>query len=404
MGKQENIDDIRKWMKELQSERYAIKNALLQELEEYVKQLYVTVLCTVVQYHNEQTEGQMLLLKRIVSGIGVDENVTEYMRKALEINETQMQEFRSMIGDGDIKYYFAIDALLLVALGGGEKDTYEYLAELLELLDISKRDLECLCTVAKAIVMQDGAVYDEAKNMMSEQISGLDLSAYVCSFYTGIIADSEKLVYYHSADENDSDVIELEDSFSAETVIFSNLNLDCVSDVCFYGCSRVLFFNCAVTGESGGSFVFEGCESVEIRSCKFSDFNKPVLREMCVGRVLIENCSFINCVERFSRGYDDWKAQGGVIQFIDSVDININGLNTIVNCSFNKCGTCNEHNYWSYAVISNCNCEVYNCSFRNCWGYCNGGENKDEDTNDRTLFLHDTLNQKNKFVNCANFC
>lgn len=185
MKKQDKIDDIRKWMKELQSERYAIENAALKELEEYVKQLYLTVLCTVVQYHNEQTEEQMLLLRRIICGMGVEDNVTEYMRKALEIDETQMQEFRSMIGDGDTKYYFAIDALLLAVLGSGERDTYEYLAELLELLDIHKRELECLCTVAKAIVMQDSEIYDEAKDMMSEQIHALDFSCYLSCFYEG---------------------------------------------------------------------------------------------------------------------------------------------------------------------------------------------------------------------------
>ena len=402
MGKTGNVDDIRKWMKELQSERYAIENAALQDLE-YVKHLYQTVLCTVVQYHNEQTEGQMLLLKRIISGMGVEENVTEYMRKALEINETQMQEFRSMIGDGDTKYYFAIDALLLAALGSGEKDTYEYLAELLELLDISKRDLECLCTVAKAIVMQDSAVYDEAKELMSEDIEELDFSAYVRSFYTGIIVDSEKLVYYHAVDKNNSDVIELEDSFTAEIVVFSNLNINCASDIWFQGCTRVCFSNCTITGASEGSFVFEGCESVEIRSCKFRDFNKPALQEMCVGGLLIDGCLFSNCMAKFS-DTEDWKARGGVIHLSDSLDNNIRGINRIVNSSFEECGIQQRNYVWSYAILSNCDCEVINCSFRNCWGYCKGGTEKDREDSYRTLFLHGTVNKDNKVVNSAALC
>lgn len=403
MGKQENIDDIRKWMKELQSERYAIENAALQDLEEYVKQLYVTVLCTVVQYHNEQTEGQMLVLKRIVSGIGVEENVTEYMRKALEINEKQMQEFRSMIGGEDTKYYFALDALLLSALGSGEKDTYEYVAELLELLDINKRDLECLCTVAKAIVMQDSAVYDEAKETMGENIGELDFSAYVRSFYSGIIVDSEKLIYFHSTDKTKSDVMELAWSFSAETVVFSNLNLDCSSDIFFCGCSRVLFLNCTVTGENGGSFVFEGCESIEIRSCRFRDFSRPVLREMCVGEVVIDSCTFTDCVEKFSRDDYTWRPQGGVIQLINSLDENTNGLNKIVNSSFEGCGTRNDSMGFSCALISNCDCEVINCSFRNCWGYYYK-DIKDDAYEGRTLFLNDTVNKGNKVVNSAELC
>ena len=314
-----------------------------------------------------------------------------------------MQEFRSMIGDGDTKYYFAIDALLLAVLGSGERDTYEYLAELLELLDISKYDLECLCTVAKAIAKQSSEIYDEAKAMMSEDIGELDFSAYVRSFYYGIIVDSEKLVYYHSVDKNDSNVIELERDFSAETVILSNLNLDCVSDVCFYGCLRVLFLNCTVTGENGGSFVFEGCESIEIRSCSFRDFSRPVLREMCVGEVVIDSCTFTDCVEKFSRDDYTWRPQGGVIQLINSLDENTNGLNKIVNSSFERCGTRNDSMGFSCALISNCDCEVINCSFRNCWGYYYK-DIKDDAYEGRTLFLNDTVNKGNKVVHSAELC
>ena len=114
-----NIEGIRKVMSEMQEEKYAIVNPDTSALDEYNKTLYLKILCSLVQFHNEASEIQMLFLKRLVNGIGVEEKAEEYMRRALEISGEDMQEFLSLMGKDKVKYYFALEGILLVSLGQG---------------------------------------------------------------------------------------------------------------------------------------------------------------------------------------------------------------------------------------------------------------------------------------------
>ena len=60
------VDGLRTLMKDMKAEMYAITNPDLVELDEYTKNLYLKLLCTVVQYENEPSEMQVLYLKRII--------------------------------------------------------------------------------------------------------------------------------------------------------------------------------------------------------------------------------------------------------------------------------------------------------------------------------------------------
>ena len=62
-------------------------------LDEYVRNLYIKMLCTVVQYDNIPEESQQCYLERIVRGFGADGTLEEYMRQALELSETDVREF-----------------------------------------------------------------------------------------------------------------------------------------------------------------------------------------------------------------------------------------------------------------------------------------------------------------------
>ena len=106
-----NIEGIRRMMSDLRNEKYAIVNPDLVSLDEYMKILYLKVLCTVVQLGDEPTEMQVLFLKRIVAGIGVEDPAEEYMRRALEISDTDMQEFLTGMKENRAKYYFALDEI-----------------------------------------------------------------------------------------------------------------------------------------------------------------------------------------------------------------------------------------------------------------------------------------------------
>ena len=62
------ISGIRRAMEEMKTEMYAISNPVTAALDEYIKSLYIKMLCTVVQYENDPSEMQLLYLRRLHKG------------------------------------------------------------------------------------------------------------------------------------------------------------------------------------------------------------------------------------------------------------------------------------------------------------------------------------------------
>lgn len=393
-----NIEGIRRMMSDLRNEKYAIVNPDLVSLDEYMKTLYLKVLCTVVQLGDEPTEMQILFLKRIVSGIGVDDPAEEYMRRGLEISDIDMQEFLAGMKENRAKYYFALDGLILVSIGTENQECYLYLAEIIELLDICKDDLKYICLVASSVLQQQSSLYDEAKKLTNERVQEIDYAPYLQNFYCGAIQDSRELVHFSAPDRKNSDAIEFRSSYTERIVIFDNLNIAITENWRFDGCEEVRFTNCNITGRDF-SIAMQGCKKVVIEACRFDGFHVPVLEENWNIEVMIENCDFENCVYQYNRATCDWMALGGVIHTDNSEK---NAVNFIRGTKFKKCGGRNSCNYYSSAIISNCRCKVYDCEFNDCWNY-NNGNNKDPEQRERCLFLNSTEGEGIEIINSANF-
>lgn len=326
-----NIDGIRKMMKALKAEKYAIKNPDLIALDEYVKGLYLKVLCTVVQYENDPTDMQVLFLKRIIIGMNVDNSLEDYMKRALEISDSDIQEFLSMIGDSQIKYYFATDGLILVSMGNDNAQGYEYLAELIELLGINKADLEYICMVVKSILQQQSSYYDQSKELVNERVAHLNFAPYIQNYYAGAVIDTDTEKYYTAPDKTLSEQIEYPKLFKERKVVFESLIIKIGSDKDwkFEGCEEVIFKNCEFTSESCilkmesvGNVIFEGC--------KFSNFKNHVSYIEGINNLTVENCEFIEC------GYtDSGDICGGVFCIYNSESV-FNELklvdNKLLNC------------------------------------------------------------------------
>ena len=339
------IDGIRKMLEEMKDQKYAIVNPELVALDEYVKSLYMQVLCTVIQYENEPGEMQILYLKRIANGMDVEEPIEEYMKKALEISETDIKEFLSHMKTGKARYYFALDAILLVSMAQTSQPSYEYVAQLLELLEIDKRSLNHLALVAKSVLVQQSADFDCAKELATEYTSGLNFMPYIHNFYVGAIVDTPDEKYYASPDIVLGNEIELPTSFDERFVTFENLVITVSQDLHFNGCEKVRFKNCRLVGRPGslepvaviaeeevspgmekavsafeeideveildkkgqGSLVFNSVGTIQLENSSFTDFNNRVARIECINSFVAKNCKFVKC------GYSvDETAYGGV--------------------------------------------------------------------------------------------
>ena len=202
MGKiEENILEIRNHFMELQNEKYTIHNGRLSDKEEYLKSLYVQMLSTVVQYENDVTEMQLLFLQRIVKGLCCELQTEDYMRKALDISMVEVKEFADAYQSEEGRYYFALNGMILSALGERNDSNYEYLAELIQMLGIHITELRYLSKVAESVLMQSSEIFDEAKKMMTEELGFLDLTDYIRNFYAGAVVDSKSVVIYSAPEK-----------------------------------------------------------------------------------------------------------------------------------------------------------------------------------------------------------
>lgn len=289
-----NIEGIRNLMKDMKVEKYAIINPDLIEVDEYIKSLYIKVLCTVIQYQNYPSDMQVLFLKRIVCGMKLDDSVEDYMRKALEISDKDIQEFITIFTEQKYKYYFALDGLLLVSMGNGKGVNYEYLAELIELIDINKMDLEYISLIARSVLQQESSYYEQAKALINDRVSALDFAPYINSFYVGSIVDTDMEKHYFAPDKKCSSNMIYPNTYKTRNVIFENLIITITDNWLFDGCESVVFKNCELDSKNGrlefsavGKAVFENCKVTNFKN-RFAYFEHLNSLDVC-------GCEFIEC-------------------------------------------------------------------------------------------------------------
>ena len=302
-----NIAAIRTMFQDLKAEKYAITNPELAALDEYVKSLYLKVLCTIVQYENDPSDAQLLYLKRIMHGMGIDDTVEECMRKALEISPEVIQEFLSITEKSDCKYYFAMDGVILSALGEANPAGYEYLAEIIELLKIPKSDLAYICKIAQSVLEQQSSYYDEARGLASERVENLDFTPYIQNYYAGAIVDTATVKHYSAPDKEVSHNIVYAGSYSERRVIFENVEIDIDSEWAFNGCEEVIFRNCNLLG-TGGNISIVSVGTVRLENCKIQKFTDRFANLSGINKLYVQNCEITAC--GYTCGGDE---SGGVL-------------------------------------------------------------------------------------------
>lgn len=356
-------------MEELKAEQAAIVNPELVSLDEYTKTLYLKVLGTVVQYENIASDMQVFYLKRIVSGMEVELPLEEYLKKALEISEKDIREFTASMKEGNTKYYFALDALIVASMGYCQQVNYEYLANLMQLMGIDKQELKTLCLTAKSVLQQESSFYDEAKQSAGEYIKQANFLPYISNYYAGAIIDTEEESYYSAPSREKSKGIEYPIEFRKNKVTFKNLDINLEHDFKFSVCDNVRFYNCVITGNEASIYLI-GCKKVEFEKCRFQDFKKRTLIEENTGMVNILECEFENCIYQHS----DWGMGEGCVIYSR---VETETKNKLKRTIFKNCGGVCLGFVPPYltkkGIISNARgIEIDSCEFYNCEYYDHG--------------------------------
>lgn len=289
------IEGIRRVMEDLKGEEYALTNSELVDLDEYIKALYLKMLCTVVHFGGDPAEMQILYLNRILHGMRLEGTVEEHMRKALEISDTDIREFVTMVKEGNIRYYFTLDGLLLASMGYLGHSRYGYLAEIIEVIDVTKDDLEYLCLVAKSVLQQQSSLYDDAKMKRNQRVEQADFTPYLKNYYAGAIIDTDQEAYYSAPDKKLSDTIEYPIMYKDKKVVFENVAISMDKDWVFERCEEVVFKNCDISTASKWSNRFKSVDTITIENCTITGFQNRFARTTSVNNLYIYDSEFINC-------------------------------------------------------------------------------------------------------------
>lgn len=311
---EKQIDKVRNCLKEHKAERYPFENTVLAEKDEYTKSLYLRMLCTLIRYTGEPAEAQVFYVRRIMAGIQAEQEFQDYMKMALDLDTADVGEFMAVFKEDSLKYYFGIDGIILLALTECVEKHYELLAELVELLGITRKELEYLSAAAKAIMCQSSELFDEAKGLLPDSMRALSLYHYISDFYTGICLDTPEECHVFSCDKEMGSWLGYS-SFTAKRVIIENISATLSENIMFDGCSEVIIRNCCLVGNEYrmgfnqvGTVIVEDCEIRDF-SNRFAYFESTNNVTMCRNRFL--NCGFTqkcDFTKKYPRG-------GGVLVF-----------------------------------------------------------------------------------------
>lgn len=379
-----SVDKLRMYFKKHKSESYPITKHPLEQADEYTKGTYITMLCTMMCNNSAPREEQILFIERLMNGIGILGTINDYIKKALEIDDKFAEDFVRQFKDNELKYNFAVDALILISsVGSTEKRDVEFASEICDILAIAKNELSEISRLAAIILEQND---EEYKEFCSMELS-IDISRfffYIIDFSQGLLSNNSKLFYakFVNADSliNEKRFTNLE-SISSKKVILENILFDGFEKLpSLNNCGDILINNCTFKNNIK-SLTCNGSENIRIIDCNFKELQKRALYLNECRNVDIEGCDFEKCsFESRDEGEYGYKesAYGGAIYISNTKSFKIDG------CNFTKCKTAHYENGNADGAVAYLfginNFKLENCQFDSCensywrysWKECGG--------------------------------
>ena len=403
MSTTKNTKKVQSTLEKLQPSLHPVKEHPLSNCEEFVQKLYITQLCVMAEYENEDVENSLKFVQRIMAGAKMKENITEYRKNAMEMKLEQIEEFILQCKENKLCDIFIIDSLLLT-MGNGKANQKQvgYLAEMAEALGINKKRMGYLCEIAVCILEQDSEKYQkvsakiphDVRNEIVECVIG-----YLKEFVVGVLVDTDEMFYVYAPEKTEitmkevfeyhfhnDDKTKWNGSFEVNMkhIVMENLIFSPSEDFWWYpefifkGCSSVVIENCEL-GRKG--FGFDRVRKVVFSNC-FADGKENNRVDFWITtyntketEIEIRNCLICNMQ------YDDSFIIGGcrynekaIVKIKDSEFRNIStqkgwpivynyGLLEVNHSKFENCATKSSKLFWDgIDRINREDSEFINCS------------------------------------------
>ncbi len=319
--------------------------------DEYVRGLYIDMLCVVAMYENEDNENQNRFIQRIMAGCNDKTLINEHIKNAMQLSVEKISEIIKQIKDNNLENIFYLESLIInCANGQPNKKQAHFLAELGEVLGFDKKKISFMCDLAVAVVEQN---FEDLKPKALEYEEG----AYICKNAACYVWDkslfsTKKDLYYYSKSISEQPLfdesIELE---NLNSVVIENQTI--TTQLSFTSINKVTIINCNIRNINSICFYFAGVKTVEVKNCRFSDCYGGFSFDSRDTMLNIEDSEFNN----FKNSYD----YSGVI-----VCSKKGNQITIRNSIFRNLKACGLYP----GVISYDNSVTsINCVYSNCLGY-----------------------------------
>lgn len=272
------VEAVRRFFADSKSANHPITDHPVSKQEEYVRDLYLEMLCVMAQYESSNTENAFTLIKRIMAACKETQPLEEYIKRSMELTPERAAEFVRQCKDNGLGEIFMVDSMLL-SCANGEPNAKQvaFITEFGDMLGFDREQMKDMSSFTLAILAQDSEGYQKLlrdENAIVQE----SLVGYAKEFVIGIIVHSNLKMYYYSPKLQ---------SFTwskDESTSFNNLD-------------EVRFENLSI---SRNSISFQSVKSLEIIGCTF---HKSTLILRAIDKTVIDKCDF-NWIGHESDTYD----------------------------------------------------------------------------------------------------
>lgn len=334
--------------------KYPIKNHPLGDFDEHVRNVYFTVLCIITNYNNVISDEQELFIKRILTGISSDYDISYYQKQAIDIDDDFSNEFVYILNTSYLKYNFVVDSLITLGLSKPQNnEQIEFISLLCEILAITVSEVSLCSKIAKAIIEQSAAQIIEISKLPNNMID--HFICYIKEFHQGCLSYNKDLIYcyndkveklpfsslYILSKEAETEYKSIGKSsqvfLEGKNISFEQELQNKLSNNMYFRATKVILDNYKIESEDL-SLIFDDCDEIEILNCDFTKINKiPFVFNKCKN-IKIQNCEFksLECKAIF-------------VSFCDTLDIK--------NCNFENCNSFRLIDFkdTDKVFINNCN-------------------------------------------------
>lgn len=287
----------------------------ITKVDEYVRGLYIDVLCSLARYAVKDSESRLSFVERIHAAAGLSTEFPEHIKNAMNITPERFDELFKQCKENDLTVIFVVDCML-IACADGKPNSKQiaFITEMFDALGLSKDEVSVLAELAAAILEQCSDRYFSAmKNAPGESVEKIakGIFTYIREFVSGVIVNTSELVWVYSSERDGlMEVVGDTHLGDPKQIIFENVRINTSS---IEGCNHLVFRNCY------GKTPFElmNNERVFFLNCEFCintfDVYDNFFEIGSVKSVLFKWCDFTDMRFGNTKG-----GTAGMIRFVDN--------------------------------------------------------------------------------------